>query len=374
MATLTDKTSGDDMDASGRIAAGVVVLGSGRSGTSAITRAFIASGFFAGGEDKLYGADVGNPLGHYEALSVLELNKKILSDFGCNWWADAPTAEEQLSRRTELTPRLKAVLDELIASTDGAPAVLKEPRINGLLPLWQPVLEGVLHPVLAVRDPLEIALSHSRRDGTSLSHALASWECQTRLVLKSLHGRTVTVAPYADLMAQSELAAALVRDAALHLEQARARHVRPDDANSALDPKMYNEKAATLVRNDCLTVSQTMLWQYLKDLPLGDTLIEATPADLRRSSSASQAATRKESERVQLLEAHAALVKKISEAMTSVSTLERRLAEERSVAQREAALAERQASELASVHRSASWQITAPFRRLKRILGRHPKG
>ena len=37
-----------------------------------------------------------------------------------------------------------------------------------MMPLWQPVIEGVLHPVVVIRDPVEIARSLRLRDGTPL--------------------------------------------------------------------------------------------------------------------------------------------------------------------------------------------------------------
>lgn len=368
-AASTDKHDGNEEGAPAREVSGVIVLGAGRSGTSAIVRAFVAAGFFAGGDNDLHGPDRGNPLGHYESLAVLEVNKDLLETFGCSWWADAPAPEEQLPHRPEVVPRLQAIVDSLIASADGSPVIVKEPRINGLLPLWQPAIEGVLHPILAVRDPLEVALSHSRRDGTSTSHALAAWEAQTTLVLQWLDGRTATVAPYAQLTARPELAAELVRDAASHLDRQRARGLRPADAGSALRPDLHHESANDLPHDDYLTERQARLWRYLQALAPGDTRLEV-PAELREASKAAQATMRSESERVRLLKAHAALVEELSKAAEQTATLERRLTNATALAQREAAAADRNARELARVRDSASWRLSAPLRRVKRMLHR----
>ena len=178
---------------------GVVVLGPGRSGTSAIARAFVRAGFFAGEEEDLLGPAPSNPLGHYEPVAVLRTNEELLERLGCAWWADAPVAEAQLPLRAEAVPRLEALVEQQLTAADGAPIVVKEPRINALLELWQPTLDRGLHPVIAVRDPLEIALSHTRLDGASIPHALAAWEAQSTAVLRWLDGRTATVVPFSRL-------------------------------------------------------------------------------------------------------------------------------------------------------------------------------
>jgi hypothetical protein len=363
--------------ASGENASGIIVLGTGRSGTSAITRAFVASGFFAGRDDDLYGPLPSNPVGHYESLSVLRVNEELLRRFGRSWWADAPTPEEQLPLRTEIVPRLKGVLETLIASAHDAPVAVKEPRINSLLPLWQPVIDRFLHPVLAVRDPLEIALSHGRRDGTSMSHALAAWEAQMSLALRWLDKRPVTVAPYERLMAQPSLATDLVRHTVPHLDPTRAEQVRPAAASSALRPDLHHEKAADLVHAEFMTQRQVWLWEYLKTLPAGNVQLEI-PKQLHSPSAAAHAIMRKESERVQLLEAHAA-------AAAGLRTLEARLAEETDLAQQALsaattrtedavrmarALRERHALEIAHIRTSMSWRVTTPLRRAKQTLRR----
>ena len=63
---------------------------------------------------------------------------------------------------------MRTLLDTLLADAGGRPIVLKEPRINGLLTLWGNVIDGTLNPVLALRDPIEVARSLATRDGTSI--------------------------------------------------------------------------------------------------------------------------------------------------------------------------------------------------------------
>jgi hypothetical protein len=350
-------------------AAGVIVLGAGRSGTSAITRAFVTAGFFAGRDEELLGPVPSNPRGYYEPLSVLEVNEGLLERFGCAWWGDAPPPEDQRPLLAEMEPRLQSILDSLIERAGDAPVALKEPRINGLLPLWRPVIDGVLHPVLTVRDPLEIALSHESRDGTSLGHALASWEMQTTMVLDWLDGRAVTVAPYAPLLADPELTEKVVRDATSHVDPAKAEAVTPVEAGTALESDLRRHRSGELSHAEYLTCRQAEIWEYLEALPAGDTWLSA-PAGLRKPTAGARMATRKESERVRLSRDHAALYAAYGEAVERIEDREARLAETHRTAVKAVEGQERYARELRGVEASASWRLTAPLRRGARMLGR----
>jgi hypothetical protein len=361
MASSTDKGR-ESAEAPGKGAAGVVVLGPGRSGTSAIARAFVAAGFFAGEEEDLHGPARTNPLGHFESLAVMEVNEDLLARFDCSWWADAPSADEQLPHREEAAPRLQSVVDSLISSAGGAPVVLKEPRINGLLPLWWPVIDGVLHPVIAIRDPLEVALSHGEMEGTSTVHALAAWEAQMTTVLEQLEGEEATVSPFAQLISRDGTASEIVEAATSRLDSRRAAVVRPGDAGSALRPDLRTQDAARLDHADYLTRRQMLLWDHLRSLPVGRTRL-TLPPELRTPSAAARETMRRESERVRLVEAHARMVDALAQADARAVELERRL-------QGEVASAARHARELADVRESASWKVTAPLRWAKRMLGR----
>lgn len=350
------------------VAVGVVVLGAGRSGTSAITRALVAAGFFAGEEVELLGSAPSNPVGHYESLPVLEINEEILRRLGC-LGGDVPGVDEQLSLRTELEPRLGAILGSLIEQAGEAPLALKEPRINGLLPLWRPMIEDALHPLLAVRDPLEVALSVSRRDGISVAHALAAWEIQTTRALAWLDGRTATISPYAELLARPQVAAAIVSDAAAHLDPDRTAGLRSADAAAALRPDLRRQNASELPRDHYMTGHQVAIWEYLRTLPAGNMEL-AVPTEMRAPSDAACEAMRRESEKFKQAEERNALATDYTEALARVTEAERRFAASHEAGLKAAEGEQHRAQELESIERSLSWRITAPLRRAARLLGR----
>jgi hypothetical protein len=355
---------------------GIVVLGPGRSGTSAIMRAFVAAGFYAGEDDELQGPNVGNPLGHFELLAILTANKEVLKRFDSSWWADAPAPEEQDRHRAEVTPRLRAIVDSLTAAAGDAPVAIKEPRINNLLPLWWPVIAERLHPVYAVRDPLEIALSHGARDDTSIVHALAAWEAQTTSLLRHLAGEEATIAPYAQLTTQSEVASEIVSATVARLRDRRAATVRPGSAGSALRSDLRHQNSAGLDHADYLTRPQIRLWEYVRSLPLGRVRLDP-PEALRAPSPATRDAMRRQSERERLAQFNGRLIEELDGVHEREGELHRNLAEAGeqladaiALAQREAAGADRSARELAAVRDSISWKATAPLRGIKRLLGR----
>lgn len=327
--------------------AGVIVLGAGRSGTSAITRAFLAAGFFAGHEEELLGPAPSNPVGHYEPLPVLRTNEQLLERLA----SGAPPREEQLALADELAPQLRAVLDDLIAKSNGAPLAIKEPRINRLLPVWGPVIDGVLHPVLAVRDPLEVATSMSHRYGTPVAHALALWEVQTTHALAWLDGRTATIAPYRQLVGEPGTAEAVVRCATSHVDPDQAGQVRPEAARPALQPELRTQSADKAAHPEYLTQRQAELWEYLDELPAGDAEL-AVPEPLQAPSGGATATVRTEDERVQLIGHYEALSKTYEEEAGRTAALEREVGS--------------CLRELEGVKSSLSWRVTSPMRRLSR--------
>ena len=314
-------------------AAGVVVLGAARSGTSAVARALVAGGFFAGTEAELLGPLHSNPVGHYELVAALDFNEEAIERFGYRGWPEAPTREEQEWHRHEATPQLDVIVESLIAAGEGAPVLLKEPRINNLLPLWQPTIEGVLHPVLVVRDPLEAALSQAERDDVPIAYALAAWETQVTTALEWLDGRTATVAQYGTLVAESEAVEDVLRAAGAHLEPARAERLRPAKAGEGLRPSLRHQRAEGRSRAEHLTGRQMTLWEFLRALPVGDVDF-AVPDALLGECEAARAVLRSEGERLRLEEERAEALQRAEE---RAEDLERRFGEALDLVQRTSA-------------------------------------
>jgi hypothetical protein len=277
-------------------AMGVVILGMGRSGTSAVASSFARAGFFAGRQEDLMAASQANPMGHWENMRLWRVNETILSRSGGSWF-DPPPVDAQLAEREWAIPALQSVVDQIIEHACGMPVVIKDPRIGVMMPLWGQILEGRFHPVLVVRDPVEIAVSLQRRDGTPKAFALAAWELHTAMLLDWLGGTFVTVAPYGCLVEHSQLAESVVAAATAHIQAGRSSGVRAMNAGGAFERGLRRNHATPGDHDEQLTRRQFDLWRFMSSLPPGDDLVEPPP-DLRAASGAARATVSGETERV----------------------------------------------------------------------------
>jgi len=407
----SSRTSGGRLDARRPVAAldatdaglsGVVVLGMGRSGTSAVTRAFHFSGYFVGAQAELMPADESNPTGHFEHWDIYRANEQALARLDGAWFEVPAGVERHAGDPTYVAP-LRDALSSLLAAAGEAPLVLKDPRIGMLLALWWPLIEELLHPVLVVRDPVEVALSLERRDLTALPVGMAMWEVYVTSVLAGLKDKRTTVIPYRDILEVPGLAPRLVAEASTMLRPGLRDRVDPTNACSALEPhyrRNRHEESSPAVR---LTDHQDRLWEMLASLAPATTVLRPpawatrpsreakalTAYELRRQRvSARLAQDAAEAERAreeiaaaghELATQNAALAdtaRRLAGSSQRVGALERQLRDREDL--REAAERRAAASEhwLGQIKGSLSWRATAPLRSLKRrALGSwHPNG
>ena len=389
-------------------AIGVVVLGMGRSGTSSVTRMLVRAGFFAGSEPDLMPAAEANPVGHWENMNVWRANEEVLGKLGGSWF-DPPPVAAQMAARDWAVPLLQAEVQRIIEQSQGAPIVIKDPRIGGMMPLWSPVLAGRLHPMLVVRDPVEIALSLLSRDGTPIPFGLAAWELHMTALFDHLQDSLVTVAPYGRLVSDDALAPSIVEASAAHVDASLTEGLRPAEASAAFDPALCRNRAAGNDHDERLTSRQLDLWAFLSSLAPGDQSIDV-PHSLRGPAVAAQMTVRAETERVASNEERAQLAHELAAQREQSNALKSDLATQREhndeldttlLAERErrstlgslltdeqqrsaSLLTELQAERdranaaaesharaeqwLASIQRSTSWRITRPLRAVKRYL------
>jgi hypothetical protein len=250
---------------------GAVVLGMDRSGSSVTTRMLHQSGFFIGRAVDVLQADLSNPTGYFENTRALATNEEVLSDLGYS--LRSPDGLERLTPSAELACRLQDVLANLLAAAETAPLALKDPRISMLIRAWRPLLDGVLHPVLVVRHPGEVACSLRRRDGTPLSVGLALWEHRLSMLLNSLGDADVSVVPYSRVLGEPRLAGAIVSEISDLLQPALRTVVDTTRAASAFDPHVRRTRIAS-DGTWKLTETQQRLWRFLDSLGVGLTKLE----------------------------------------------------------------------------------------------------
>jgi hypothetical protein len=152
----------------------VVVLGSGRSGTSLLMQALAALGMRVSGE--LIQARRDNPEGFFEDARIVRIQADLLRALDA--WPYHPLPGDWLSRpeTAAAAEALRAVLGEHVAR----PGIwgFKDPRTASFLPLWQRLFtQAGITPkyILALREPAKVIQSFMQAYGTPRDMAEAVW-------------------------------------------------------------------------------------------------------------------------------------------------------------------------------------------------------
>ena len=169
----------------------ICIAGAHRSGTSMLTRLLHGCGLYLGPNDALMPPQADNPDGFWEHLSFVALNDELLEALG-GAWDLPPKSNESLSDERLDVLRTKArLLIEVFQSAQiwG----WKDPRNSLTLPFWEDLLPG-LKTLIIVRNPLEVAYSMRKRNGTSYAFGLRLWEIYNRRLIEAAgkHDRLLT--------------------------------------------------------------------------------------------------------------------------------------------------------------------------------------
>lgn len=176
----------------------VLVVGSHRSGTSAVTGALVALGLNGVAPDDRMDDLESNPE-HWESLSVALYNEDLLVRLGGTWDAppDSPTEPLGANASTEYQDAARLMATAYPAP---GPLVWKDPRTSLLLTHWRAMLPGSLAAVFVWRDPMEVALSLHKRDGISIEDGLALWDHYNRSAAAGLNGVDTFVLDYGSVV------------------------------------------------------------------------------------------------------------------------------------------------------------------------------
>ena len=141
----------------------VVVLGSHRSGSSAVTGALHAAGLHLG---PVIFARGDNEQGFFESQSILNLNRRILYRMGRDWTCPPARLDPGSYHADELLEALQPAI------SPGAPWGFKDPRTLFTLGAWASVLDGIT-PIGVYRSTADISESLRRRNG--FAPEVADW-------------------------------------------------------------------------------------------------------------------------------------------------------------------------------------------------------
>ncbi|MBL4671755.1 MAG: hypothetical protein JKX81_05805 [Arenicella sp.] len=181
----------------------LLVTGMHRSGTSALTRVLNFSG--ATLPKALLAPVKGeNEKGFWESQRIMEFHDELLESLGGDWNAlhSVPSqwfsSDEAGFYKTKLIDLIKNEFDEFET------AVIKDPRICKLSPLWNAALTeiGVApHYIVCVRSPIEVAQSLGVRNGYSRSYSINLWFNYLTAIEKSTRGLKRVFISYDNLLA-----------------------------------------------------------------------------------------------------------------------------------------------------------------------------
>jgi len=184
----------------------VIVLGSGRSGTSMTAGALAQAGYFMG-HKVLNQGRINNPFGNWEDQEINYVNEQLLGQVipqpeirdGIVHHRDRPVEMQRWLGRlpvgTEI-PSLPACVSKIEELTRHEPFCFKDPRFSYTLPVWRPHLANTVY-VCVFRDPHKTAQSmlkqvvdapHLRGLEMTLDTALDVWSLMYRHILE-IHRR-----------------------------------------------------------------------------------------------------------------------------------------------------------------------------------------
>jgi len=146
----------------------VIIMGSGRSGTSMTTGILAKSGYFHGNY-VLNKGRINNPYGNFEDREVNYINEQLLSQViprpemvnGVLSYRDRPTDMQRWLSRVPvgtMIPPIAAYAENMHKLTSQKPFCFKDPRFSYTLPVWRPYLQDTVF-VCVFRNPHKTALS-----------------------------------------------------------------------------------------------------------------------------------------------------------------------------------------------------------------------
>jgi hypothetical protein len=182
----------------------IIILGSGRSGTSMTAGLFSKAGYYMG--DRLHKPRaLSNPKGFFEARNINDINEELLAPYipaRTLFNRQQPGKNQRwlacIKPGTDIAPteHAKEAISQIVKHT---PFCLKDPRFSYTLPVWQPYLDNVIY-LCIYRDPVSTARSIVKeckvvpylsgwRRGISMSYerALDIWFAMYSNITSHLH-------------------------------------------------------------------------------------------------------------------------------------------------------------------------------------------
>lgn len=179
----------------------VLILGSGRSGTSVMTKCINLMGISLGTDNLLAPSKKINPKGYFENKDVIKIHKSLGSRVryrpAFKGYYDSPKIKKD---RADLTNYLKNFFE------NEQYLAIKDPRMNDYIELWQHVLADVdVLPaeIVLLRNPMDVVHSNERAWHRDTTLAMRQWQVRTLLSLRDSDRTHRILVTYEDLFGQT---------------------------------------------------------------------------------------------------------------------------------------------------------------------------
>ncbi|AVK62821.1 hypothetical protein C5Z26_01210 [Lactobacillus sp. CBA3606] len=178
----------------------VLILGSGRSGTSVLTRCINLMGISLGTDNLLAPSKKINPKGYFENKDIIKIHKSLGGKLryrpAFEGYYDSPKIKQD---RQDLTNYLTNFFE------NESYLAIKDPRMNDYIDLWQQVLAEIdVQPaeIILLRHPLDVVSSNERAWHRDTTLAMRQWQVRTLLSLRDTHAQNRILVTYEDLFNQ----------------------------------------------------------------------------------------------------------------------------------------------------------------------------
>jgi hypothetical protein len=181
----------------------ILVLGMHRSGTSALTGTLnLLLDVYLGRE--LLKAQEDNVKGFYENQNILDINEKMFTEMS-TYWHDMFFNGNSINKITNNSKKelQKFLLKEFEYSQLFA---IKDPRLAYLFPIYSEILQKMdinIKVIIPYRNPIEVAISLSKRNGFSLEKGMLLWAYHFLLAEKFSRGYDRVFVNFDDLISNT---------------------------------------------------------------------------------------------------------------------------------------------------------------------------
>ncbi|AVK62332.1 hypothetical protein C5Z25_11440 [Lactobacillus sp. CBA3605] len=178
----------------------VLILGSGRSGTSVLTKCINLMGVSLGTDNLLAPSKKINPKGYFENKDIIKIHKSLGGKLryrpAFEGYYDSPKIKRD---RQDLTHYLTNFFE------NESYLAIKDPRMNDYIELWQQVLAEIdVQPaeIILLRNPMDVVSSNERAWHRDTTLAMRQWQVRTLLSLRDTHDQNRILVTYEELFNQ----------------------------------------------------------------------------------------------------------------------------------------------------------------------------